>query len=559
MKAPSLLAWARSSLPALLLALSCMLLESLVSLGLPLLGGRFAAGVVALDDAAMTSILLLLLGLLVLQALLRCLNLNLMGGVSQRICAELRAQVHRRLLDLPLAWVQRHRHGDVLALLTHETDELADFISSTLLSLPVRLFTVAGAVVMMYLLEPVLALLVSALVPVFYLLLRLLGRRLRPLSLSLQQEYAGSVALLEDNLALLPAIKSFTREAHEAGRYEAQVGKIRTLSARLLRIEALLEPLLQLLAAAAVLLLLWLAAGGRGGSGLQLEELVSFLLYAALLTRPVAALAGVYGQWQVARGALARVQALFTVPAESDPLQPGRVLPAVRGDIRFERVAFTWPGRAPLLEAVDLDIRAGETIALTGPNGCGKSTLVQLLLRLQTPHAGRILLDGVDVATLDLQFLRRQVSVVSQQVLLANDSIAANIAWARPEASQAEIEAAARLALLHDFASSLPQGYATLVGDRGIRLSGGQQQRLALARALLKAAPILVLDEATAMFDPDAELAMIDICRNALKPLTVLLITHRPASLALADRVVRLDAGGARAAYPSREEAGNPC
>lgn len=538
-----LLACARSSRTALALALLCMLLESVTSLGLPLLGGRFAVGIFGTGQGAAPSLLWFILLLLALQALLRGFNASLMGSVTQHIGAELRVQVHQRLLALPLTWLQRHRQGDLLALLTHETDELTDFISATLLSIPVRLFTVTGAVVMMFLLEPALALLVTILVPLFYLLLRVLGRRLRPLSASLQQEYAASVALLEDNMALLPALKSFTREAYAAAQYLRQVDRVRALAVKQLDIQAVLDPLFQFLTAAAALLLLWLAAGRMQEQGLQIAQLVSFLLYAALLTRPVSALAGVYGQWQVARGALARMQEVFAVPPEADPAQPGLVLPEVVGNLRFEGLYFAWPGRPPLLQGLDLDIRAGETVALTGANGCGKSTLLQLLLRLQHPAQGRILLDGVDTATLDPQFLRRQVSVVSQQILLGNDSIAVNIAWARPDASQQEIERAARLAQLHEFVEGLPEGYATLIGDRGIRLSGGQQQRLALARALLKAAPILVLDEATAMFDPDAEHDMLRICRQVLQPLTVLLVTHRTASLALADRVLRLEQG----------------
>jgi ATP-binding cassette subfamily B protein len=564
MNARSVLSWAKPCLSTLALALLCMLLESGIALGLPLLGGRFAAVLLEVNTDDTVGILAPILLLLALQALLRCANANLVGSATQQLGAELRKRVHAQVLALPLPWLQRHRQGDLLALLTHETDALSDFISSTVLSIPVRLFTVAGAVILMWLLEPLLALLVSALVPLFYLLLRVLGRSLRPLSQSLQEEYAAGVAQLEENLALLPAIKSFTREAFEAQRYGMQVERIRALSMTQLRIQAVLDPLLQFITAAAVVLLLWLAAGrmagldGSQGEGLQLPELVSFLLYAALLTRPVAALAGVYGQWQVARGALARIQSLLAEPPEAAPQGCTEVLPRVQGDIRFERVSFAHPGRDLLLRDLDLHVRAGETIALTGENGCGKSTVVQLLLCLLRPASGRILLDGIDLVTLDPRDVRRQISVVSQQILLGNDSIAANIAWARPGASMAEIEAASRLALLHDFVKTLPEGYSTLIGDRGIRLSGGQQQRLALARALLKAAPILILDEATAMFDPAAEADMIGICRQVLQPLTVILITHRPASLALADRVLRLQAGRIQMSI-TREKQAQPC
>jgi ATP-binding cassette subfamily B protein len=564
MNARSVLSWAKPCLSTLALALLCMLLESGIALGLPLLGGRFAAVLLEVNTDDTVGILAPILLLLALQALLRCANANLVGSATQQLGAELRKRVHAQVLALPLPWLQRHRQGDLLALLTHETDALSDFISSTVLSIPVRLFTVAGAVILMWLLEPLLALLVSALVPLFYLLLRVLGRRLRPLSQSLQEEYAAGVAQLEENLALLPAIKSFTREAFEAQRYGMQVERIRALSMTQLRIQAVLDPLLQFITAAAVVLLLWLAAGrmagldGSQGEGLQLPELVSFLLYAALLTRPVAALAGVYGQWQVARGALARIQSLLAEPPEAAPQGCTEVLPRVQGDIRFERVSFAHPGRDLLLRDLDLHVRAGETIALTGENGCGKSTVVQLLLCLLRPASGRILLDGIDLVTLDPRDVRRQISVVSQQILLGNDSIAANIAWARPGASMAEIEAASRLALLHDFVKTLPEGYSTLIGDRGIRFSGGQQQRLALARALLKAAPILILDEATAMFDPAAEADMIGICRQVLQPLTVILITHRPASLALADRVLRLQAGRIQMSI-TREKQAQPC
>jgi subfamily B ATP-binding cassette protein MsbA len=213
----------------------------------------------------------------------------------------------------------------------------------------------------------------------------------------------------------------------------------------------------------------------------------------------------------------------------------------VRGAISFRGVSFAHPGRRETLHGIDLDIAAGETVAITGRNGAGKSTLVHLVLRLHEPSLGCILVDGKDIAGVSLQSLRRAVGLVPQQVLLLNTSVRENIGIGREGAEAHDIEAAARAAGAHDFVSTLPQGYDTIIGDQGVRLSGGERQRLALARALLKDPPILILDEATAMFDPEAERDFVERCRQTCGTRTLLIITHRPASISLADRVIVLD------------------
>jgi len=285
-----------------------------------------------------------------------------------------------------------------------------------------------------------------------------------------------------------------------------------------------------------------LASGDLAAGKLSPAQLVSFLLYAQLLARPVGSLADLYGQTQGVRGSLSRLQQAMDEPPE--PQGGGGVpLHRARGEIEFRGVRFAYEGRGPALDGLDLRIAAGETLGIIGPNGAGKSTIGHLLARLYAPAAGRILIDGIDISTVPLESLRRQIGVVPQHVLLFHASVRENIAYGRPETDPAAIEAAARAARAHDFIVGLPQGYDTVIGDRGVRLSGGQQQRLALARALFKDPPILILDEATAMFDPQGEAEFLGACHDTRGRRTVLLITHRPASLAAADRVVRIEAG----------------
>jgi subfamily B ATP-binding cassette protein MsbA len=465
-----------------------------------------------------------------------------MGRTSAQILADLRIRLYDHLQALPLGFFHQRSQGDIIALMTHEVSQLAYFITGTLLASVPLLITLAGALVLMFRIDMLLAALVALLVPVFYLALKILARRLRPIARELQMADAAAVAIADENLGMLPAIKTFTREALESDRYRRKIHEIKDLSITQQRLFAAIEPSVQFVAAASVVLLLWLA-GGRVGTGqLTPAELVAFFLYAALLTRPVGTLANVYGQTRMARGALERLQSVLTERPETI-LQAGHALPPARGDIEFRDVEFAYPGREKAVAGLNLKIGAGETVALTGENGAGKSTLMHLLMRLHEPQSGRILIDGIDIAGVSLHSLRSQIGVVPQNILLFNGSARDNIGYGRPGADSQAIEHAARLAQAHEFITRLPQGYDTIIGDRGIKLSGGERQRVALARALLKDPPILILDEATAMFDPQAERSFIEDCHQALSQRTVILITHRPASLALADKVVRIDAG----------------
>ncbi|MEH6836220.1 MULTISPECIES: ABC transporter ATP-binding protein [Falsihalocynthiibacter] len=524
--------------PLILVAL-LMLLESVATLIIPWLVGQLAGGILADETISIGLIVILLIALLGLLGLLRFTTQIFSGRTAERFLAEIRVSVFGHLQKLPLAFHQKGRQGDVLALMTNELPQLSSFITGTLVSIPPLLLTTLGAIVLMFRIDPILALLVPAIVPAFYIILKVIGRRLRGLARMAQHAEAMAVGLAEEGLEMLPAVKAFTRENAELNRYKAQIDQVLTINLQENRINAALGPIVQFVAGTAAVLLLLFAGLSLQTGSMTTPEMFSFLLYAAILTRPVGTLANVYGQTQTARGTLERLLTVLNEKPEAGYAEP-REIEQTQGDIEFRGVSFAYPDRPAILKDVSLHIESGETIALAGENGAGKSTLISLLVRLFDPDTGTVLLDGCDISSLNLLSLRQKIGLVPQRASLFNGSIRDNIAYGLEGATDADINKAARLAQAYDFITKLPDGFGTEIGDHGVRLSGGQRQRIALARAFLKDPQILILDEATSMYDIEGEQAFIETCGDALKDRTVILITHRTASLTLADRVLCL-------------------
>jgi ATP-binding cassette subfamily B protein/subfamily B ATP-binding cassette protein MsbA len=527
----------------LLLISGLSVIGALATLAVPWLAGNFLSGVLGDTAIDLAGTLALLVVALVSMTAINILVAILSELASGRILAGLRRETYDHIQAMPISFHERSRTGDLLSLMTYEVDRLSRFLTSTLATLPSMLVTAAGAPVLLFVLDPVMAMVVPVLVPVFYVVLKLIGRRLRVLARKVRNAETRLLWMAETDLDMLPAIKAFAVEEHHREQYHRAIERARRLHLDQARLSAFVGPVVALVAGLAAIAILLVGSEQVAAGTRTAGDLFAFLLYAALLTRPVSALADSYGAFQVARGALARLETVFDKPLEPGYAAPQR-LERAEGAIAFENVTFAYPGRSPVLSDVSLVIEPGEVVALTGSNGIGKSTLIRLLLRYYDPQSGRILLDGKDIAELQVQTLRRQFGYVPQRPLLFNGTIRANIAFGADVADPAALERAVAMAQASHFVSRLPRGLDTEIGEDGIRLSGGQQQRIALARALYRDPPVYIFDEATSMYDIDGEAAFVEACIHSLTGRTVIIITHRPASLALAQRIIHMDEQG---------------
>lgn len=534
---------ARPFLPELALISVLSLLSAMASLAIPWLAGSFLAGAFGDATVDLGTTVTLLVGALVALTSINILVAVLSEVASGRILAGLRRETYDHLIALPIAWHDQNSSSELLALMTHEVGRLSNFLTTTLANVPSMMMTALGAVLLLFFLDPLMALVIPALLVIFVTMMKLIGRRLRILARRARNAEVRLFSFASSDLEMLPAIKAFAVETSRQSAYFAASENARQLNLRRARMSAFIGPLVSLLAGLAAITILTIGSEQIATGSRSPAELFSFLLYAALLTRPASSLADSYGAFQVARGTLSRLNTVLGKPTEPGYVE-GREIGRATGAIAFEKIEFAYPGRSPVLAGVDLAIAPGEVVALAGANGAGKSTIIRLLMRFYLPNAGRIILDGEDIATLQVQSLRRQFGFVPQRPLLLNGTIRENIIFGSADRDPKQVERAARMAQAWDFIECLPQGLDTSIGEDGVRLSGGQQQRIALARALYRDPPIYIFDEATSMYDLEGEAAFVETCIGLLKGRTVIIITHRPASLALADRIIKVTADG---------------
>ena len=538
--------WAKRFKAPLSLIAALSLFGSITTLIIPWLASQFLGGILEADRADLT---LIVAGMVVALSILALLNIGIAiasEAAEGRILEQLRTEVYDHVQLLPLEFHHGSRQGDLFALITTEVQNLSWFLTSTLAGIPALLLTAFGSILALFWIDQAMALIIPIMIPVFFILAKLFGRRLRVASARVRKAENDLIDLTETNLGIVPAIKTFAREEHQSERFAVAADKARRMALDEARLQSLLGPISAWIAAISAIGLIIFASEQLDVAQKSPESLFAFILYAALLTRPIGQLANVYGNYRLASATLSRFKAVLGRPQEHG-YSLSHFVAHAEGDITFENLSFGYSGRPPLFTNFSLSIDAGSVVAITGDNGAGKSTLVHLLLGLYSPQSGRITLDGQDIANIQVQSLRRQFGVVPQRALLFNGTILENITLAGDFAAcgsvQDEIERALRISQAEELIGELPDGLNTRIGDNGVRLSGGQRQRIALARALLKRPPIIILDEATSMYDSESEAAFIEACVDALQEHTVILITHREKSLAMADRVVKLEQG----------------
>nr|WP_270937875.1 ABC transporter transmembrane domain-containing protein [Roseomonas sp. MO-31] len=477
----------------------------------------------------------------------------LVSWLGERVAADLRRRVYDHVLGLSPSFFDTARIGDILSRMTADVGLLQSLVGSAI-SMGLRnLVTGSGALVMMVATSPKLAGIVLLVLPLVIGPLVLFGRRERRLSRTAQERVADLAARAEETLNGLRTVQAFTQEAAERARFGAETERSVAAALRRIGSRAVLILSVILLGFGAITFALWVGGHDVVAGRMSGGELAAFVFYAVLAASAGATVSELWGEIQRAAAAADRLMEILSVrPDIAAPAAPALLPEPPQGRVALEHVRFAYPTRPGqwALDDVSLAVEPGETVALVGPSGAGKTSLFQLLLRFYDPQSGRVVLDGVDVARLDPTALRARIGFVPQEPLIFGATAAENIRYGRPGASDAEVRRAAEAAAAAGFIAALPQGFDTPLGARGVTLSGGQRQRLAIARAILKDAPVLLLDEATSALDAESEQAVQQALERLSRGRTTLVVAHRLATVRRADRILVMEAGRVVAAGP---------
>ncbi len=491
------------------------------------------------------NILLIMVGLALAQGIGVYVRFSNISWVNNRVVNNIRQRVYAHLLTLSPAFFERERVGDVLSRLSNDTQVLEGVVTNAFSWALRNLVMVAGGLVMLAITSPKLLIYVLIGVPIVIAPVVLLGRKVQKLAKVSQDRLADSMARADETIHAVRTVQAYARESFEQQRFSDRINSLFDNAALRERTSATLSAIVIVLAFICVSVILW--AGGHDvlAGKMSAGELSAFMFYAVMVAGSVGAIAEVFGQLKRATGASERIRELLATDTEiAAPSQPVS-LPIARGEIAFDRVTFSYPTRldSEALKDFSLAVKPGEVVALVGPSGAGKSTVFQLLLRFYDPKQGTVRVDGVDVKSADLNALRERFALVSQEPVIFSGSVAENVRYGNLSATDEDVRAACDAAHVTEFATALPNGLETELGERGVRLSGGQRQRVAIARAILADRPVLLLDEATSSLDTESEVLVTDAIERLARKHTTLIIAHRLSTVQSADRIVVIDDG----------------
>ena len=531
--------WKQMALAALSLTI-----WSLISLALPYSAQHLVDSVfVTFSRPELNRIALIMVGLFIFQAGLGYIQNYLLLFLGQRVIADLRLAIQQHLLYLPLRFYKDSRVGEIVSRVTNDVTTLQVVLTETPIALLRQIITIVGGITLMLVMNWRLTLWIFAIIPPIILLAIFYGRRVEKLSTQVQDRLASAIAALEESISGIRIVKSFTQERYEQKRFKDRIEKTFDSTMDRTKLRAAFIPLISLLGFFAVTAIIWIGGQFVINKTLTPGELVAFLFYMFMVAAPLGEFAGVYSQVREANGAAARIFEIMQAPIEPPQLTDAETLPPIHGEVRFHDVSFGYEADDLVLDKINIDVQPSEVIALVGPSGVGKTTMVNLIPRFFDPTEGWIEIDGHNLMDVTLQSLRSQIGLVPQETFLFGGTVADNIAYGNLNADREAIIAASQAAYAHDFIEKLPEGYDTEVGERGLKLSAGQRQRIAIARALLKDPRVLILDEATSALDSESEKMVQKALEVLMQNRTTFVIAHRLSTIKNADRILVMKDG----------------
>ena len=539
-----ILRYAKPYRKGILFAFLCLAVTSVITLYLPLLvRNMINVVVVEKNAAALNSLTLDIIGVIAFQMVFGITQNYILGFVGNRMTADFRMDLFNHIQSLSLRFFQERRVGEIISRMSNDIS----VIQKALVSIPVAVLrqsiTLVGGLAIVFYLNWKLSGLILIVLPPLMLFARIFGKRLRTLAGQVQDQLARTMVVLEEVFSSIKVVKSYNREEYEKKRFEEGIEAAFDAEVKKVKVSAFFGPFVLFLTFLVSALLIWYGGRQVMAGTTTPGELAAFFLYAIIIAGPIGTFVRLYTQIQEALGAIRRVyEILGTRPLIVDPENPV-AFDQVQGGIEFDHVSFGYNKDIPVLKDVSLQVRPGEQVALVGPSGAGKSTVIQLVHRFFDVDEGAIRIDGHDIRDTELKTFLNHVALVPQETLLFGGTIRENILYGKLDATDEELDQAARFANAYDFIKDLDQGYDTVVGEKGVKLSGGERQRIAIARALLKNPKILILDEATSSLDNQSEMLIQDALENLMQDRTTLIIAHRLSTVHNADRIIVLDKG----------------